>query len=95
MPGQLILKWCSYCLEHIILIHCLIFLVINVTFHNATYTVNEDVGIIRPLLVLSNPSSFDETVQVNNTDITTNGIVYHAYVGNWYYMLVFNRRCGL
>ena len=71
------------------------YVVITVTFENATYTVNEDVGILRPLLVLSNPSSFNETVQVINTDITTNGIVYHACVGNWYYMLVFNRRCGL
>ena len=50
-----------------------VLIVITVKFHNATYTVDEDNGIIRPLLVLSNPSSFVETVQVINTDITTNG----------------------
>ena len=42
-------------------------------FDTATYTVNEDVGILRPLLVLSNPSSFIETVQVINTDVTAKG----------------------
>ena len=44
-------------------------------FQNATYAVNEDDGIVQPLLVLSNPSSFVETVQVITTDVTTNGKV--------------------
>ena len=44
-------------------------------FHNETYTVNEDDGIVQPQLVLSNPSSFVETVQVINTDVTANGEV--------------------
>ena len=52
-------------------------IVITVRFQNATYAVNEDDGIVQPLLVLSNPSSFVETVQVTNTstDVTTNGKV--------------------
>ena len=45
------------------------------TFDKATYTVNEDTGTVKPLLILSNPSSFIETVQVITTDITTNGKV--------------------
>ena len=48
---------------------------ISVRFDNAAYTVNEGDGIVQPLLVLSNPSAFNETVQVINTDITTNGMV--------------------
>ena len=49
-------------------------------FDNTTYAVNEDVGIIQPLLLISNPSSFNETVQVINADISTNGKVNFIYV---------------
>ena len=54
------------------------------TFDKATYTVNEDTGTVKPLLILSNPSSFIETVQVITTDITTNGkvILMDRRVGN-------------
>ena len=59
----------------------------TVRFDNATYTDDEDVGIIQPLLVLSNPSSFVETVRVISTDVTANGkvncsciIIIHIYV---------------
>jgi len=38
-----------------------------------SYNIDENVGIIQALLVLSNPSSFVETVKVINTDITANG----------------------
>ena len=47
-------------------------------FDNTTYTVDEDVGTIQPLLVLSNPSSFNETIQVINTDIEADGIILYA-----------------
>ena len=48
--------------------------VITVKFHER-YSVNEDDGIVQPLLVLSNPSSFVETVQVISSDVTANGEV--------------------
>ena len=48
---------------------------ITVTFDKAMYTVNEDAGTVKPLLILSNPSSFIETVQIITTDITTDGKV--------------------
>ena len=41
---------------------------------NETYTVDEDVGIVQTLLVLSNPSSFNETVQVISTNIEADGM---------------------
>ena len=59
--------------SHISIIVSLLNTVIIVKFHNERYAVNEDIGIIQPLLVLSNSSSFNETVQVINTDISTNG----------------------
>ena len=49
---------------------------ISVRFHNTIIVIDEDVRIVQPLLILSNPSSFNETVQVINTDITANGM-YH------------------
>ena len=36
----------------------------NISFNESTYSVNEDNGSIQPILVLSNPSSTDITVQV-------------------------------
>ena len=52
----------------------------TVRFDNATYTDDEDVGIIQPLLILSNPSSFVETVRVISTDVTTNGKVNCSFI---------------
>ena len=52
---------------------CVFLLVITVRFDSGTYIINEDAGILQPRLILSNPSSFNETVQVFITSITTNG----------------------
>ena len=55
---------------------------ITVRFDKAMYTVDEDNGLIQPLLIFSNPSSFIEIVQVNNIDITATGklkfVGYHS-----------------
>ena len=51
----------------------------SVRFDNAAYSDDEDVGIIQPLLLLSNPSSFVETVQVISTEVTANGKVDCTY----------------
>ena len=37
------------------------------------YSVDEDAGAAQPVLVLSNPSSTDITVQVTNTDGSATG----------------------
>ena len=49
-----------------------IFLTIDITvsFNQSTYSVDEDDGPVQPVLVLSNPSSTDITVQVRSNDIT-------------------------
>ena len=44
-----------------------------VSFSQSTYSVNEDDGPAQPVLVLSNPSSTDITVQVESNDITATG----------------------
>ena len=41
---------------------------ITVKFDNTAYTVNESVGIVQPLLVLSNPSSFVEIVEIQDSN---------------------------
>ena len=51
----------------------LFFLAITVMFSETTYSVNENAGPAQPVLVLSNPSSTQFTVEVINTDITATG----------------------
>ena len=55
---------------HTIIYH---YLVITVNFNQSTYSVDEDDGPAQPVLVLSNPSSTDITVQVRSIDITATG----------------------
>ena len=43
---------------------------ITITFNQSMYNVNEDDGPAQPVLVLSNPSSTDITVQVRDTENT-------------------------
>ena len=42
-------------------------------FNQSIYSVNEDAALIQPVLVISNPSSTDITVQVTNTDGSATG----------------------
>ena len=42
-------------------------------FNQSMYSVNEDAGLVQPVLVISNPSSTDITVQVTNTDGSATG----------------------
>ena len=49
---------------------CFHHLAITVTFSQSTYSFNEDAGPAQPVLVLSNPSSTDITVQVRDNQNT-------------------------
>ena len=46
---------------------------IAISFSQSTYSVDEDDGPAQPVLVLSNPSSTDITVQVRSNNITATG----------------------
>ena len=48
-------------------------LVTSVKFNQSTYSVDENGGSVQLVLVLSNPSSFDITIQLFNTDVTAFG----------------------
>ena len=48
-------------------------------FNNASYIVNEDAGMVQPLLVLSNPSSFNETVLVLTIHLSATGIMIMCF----------------
>ena len=53
---------------------CSSFLIaVVIMFSQSTYSVNEDDGPVQPVLVLSEPSSTDITVQVFNADGTATG----------------------
>ena len=57
------------------------YIVITVRFSQSSYSVNEDFGIVQPVLVLSNPSSFIETVRVTIANISANGMLsLHTYI---------------
>ena len=49
------------------------YLVVTISFNQSTYSVDEDDGPAQPVLVLSNPSSTDISVQVRSNDITATG----------------------
>lgn len=46
---------------------------IEVFFNESMYSVNENEGSVQPVVVLSNPSSIDITVQVTSTAFTATG----------------------
>ena len=48
---------------------------ITVRFDNAMYISDENIGVVKPLLVLSNPSSLVETAQVINIHNITGSII--------------------
>ena len=48
-----------------------------VSFSQSTYSVNENAELVQPALVLSNPSSSEITVQVNDIGITATGELIH------------------
>ena len=58
-----------------------VFVAITVKFNQPAYSVTENSGIIQLFLVLSSPSSFNETVQLIDTSIDTdssaNGMIIH------------------
>lgn len=57
-------------------------LVTLVRFNQSLYRINEDGGLIRPTLVLSNPSASDITVEVFGIDVTAgehSGILIDVY----------------
>ena len=55
------------------------YLVITVTFDQSSYSVSEDIEVIQPTLVFSNPSLFNETVEVIYTYVSINGMVNSVY----------------
>ena len=62
-----------------------VYIAINISFNQSTYSVNEDDGPAQPVLVLSNPSSADITIQVKATNGSATGkcmiiICFKAFV---------------
>ena len=57
-------------------------LVTSVKFSQSTYSVNENSGVVQPVLVLSIPSSTDITVEVISTDGSATGelILFHRQI---------------
>ena len=62
----------------------------TVVFSQSAYSVNEDSGQAQPVLVLSNPSSTDITVQVSTTNGSATG-EYVNYLTKMYNWLLISR----
>ena len=62
------------------------------SFNHSTYIIDEDDGSIQPVLVLSNPSSTDITIQVVNEDSTATG--EYPILKSYYYYSFFNNTGG-
>jgi len=52
----------------------------TVNFNQSTYNVDEDDGPAQPVLVLSDPSSTDITINVFNTDGSATGKIVHMII---------------
>ena len=50
------------------------YVVVAVRFNQSSYSISESSRSVQLLLILSNPSSFNETVSLINTDHTANGM---------------------
>ena len=53
------------------------FIAIKVKFERPTYRIDEGKGPLYPVLVFSNPSSFDITVRVRSMDSNATGKINH------------------
>ena len=49
------------------------FVAVTIFFDQSVYTIDEAVGPLQPVLVLSNPSSFNIAIQVVDTSTTATG----------------------
>ena len=46
---------------------------LTVKFNQSVYSIDEDEGLVQPVLVLSNPSSYHITIEAFSTDGTATG----------------------
>ena len=59
---------------------CVYIPVVIINFSQSTYSVNENDGLVQPVLILSNPSVFDITLQIRDISVDLPGIKYlHMY----------------
>ena len=58
---------------YIFVTYVLLYTDVTISFNQPFYNINENDGILQPVLVLSNPSSFDATVRVRDVRKTAKG----------------------
>lgn len=61
-----------------------------VKFNESTYSVDEDKGLVQPVLVLSNPSSYQLTIGVFSTDGTATGMYIWTVIVSYLYLTYYN-----
>jgi len=58
---------------YVFVTYVLLYTDVTISFNQPLYNINENDGILQPVLVLSNPSSFDATVRVRDAKKTAKG----------------------
>jgi len=53
---------------------------ITIAFEQPTYVINEDIVTAQPVLIFSNPSATDITIQVINTDVSTKSGKFYTHM---------------
>ena len=69
---------------------CSVCVAITVRLNQSTYDVTENNGTVQLFLVLSSPSSFNETVRLIDTDIDTDNSANGKIIARKYLMCKYN-----
>ena len=61
---------------------------VSVSFNQSTYMINENDGLVQPVLVLNNSVATDITLQVVTNDITATGECINIIINNMFIIII-------
>ena len=61
---------------------------VSVSFNQSTYMINENDGLVQPVLVLNNSVATDITLQVITNDITATGEYINIIINNMFIIII-------
>ena len=78
--------------HHFLLLYTFTFIMhyiaVSVSFNQSTYMINENDGLVQPVLVLSNSVATDITLQVITNDITATGEYISIIINNMFIIII-------
>ena len=64
------------------------YIAVSVSFNQSTYMINENDGLVQPVLVLNNSVATDITLQVITNDITATGEYINIIINNMFIIII-------